>query len=440
MDSNSKSQRLPNTDVIDWLADTPQLIAVRGERPQAKENAQLAFTALLEPADPGGFSQAERYAVAAWVARAHREDKAAAVYLELLADEADEELADAVAAEAEANSATGPYGVYREPGLAGESTPGRTASHDPGVFGAHLAAALDLAQLLTFHPRDARPGAWQSLADAGWTTDDAVSLAQLVSFLSFQLRVVTGLRVLGGKEHEASGQDDARADASAPTGDADAAGSAAEAEAPTGSASLPIVSHPDLVGPTEFVAHQLGWRAWLEPIPEPELTDAQRDSLIKPERIKNPYFRLLARDPEALKARTLTDLDIFYNTEGGLGRAAREFAATVTSRSNGCVYCASVHAGRTLGESAGAKAIVTSLLDRGAQAPVADPTWEAIRAAAVALTETPSALEPGHLEALAERGLDRAAIVDVINAVAFFNWANRLMLGLGEPELPRRYR
>jgi alkylhydroperoxidase family enzyme len=30
-------------------------------------------------------------------------------------------------------------------------------------------------------------------------------------------------------------------------------------------------------------------------------------------------------------------------------------------------------------------------------------------------------------------GLDDDAIVDVINAASFFNWANRLMLSLGEP-------
>ena len=30
-------------------------------------------------------------------------------------------------------------------------------------------------------------------------------------------------------------------------------------------------------------------------------------------------------------------------------------------------------------------------------------------------------------------GLDDAAIADVIHGAAFFNWANRLMLSLGEP-------
>jgi alkylhydroperoxidase family enzyme len=32
-------------------------------------------------------------------------------------------------------------------------------------------------------------------------------------------------------------------------------------------------------------------------------------------------------------------------------------------------------------------------------------------------------------------GLDEVAILDVINSGAFFNWANRLMLSLGEPTL-----
>ncbi len=44
-----------------------------------------------------------------------------------------------------------------------------------------------------------------------------------------------------------------------------------------------------------------------------------------------------------LEQRTLTDRGIFY-TAGGLPRAERELAATVASKINGCIYCASVHA------------------------------------------------------------------------------------------------
>ena len=51
---------------------------------------------------------------------------------------------------------------------------------------------------LVFHPRDAAPALLQELLDAGWTTADIVTLSQIAAFLSFQIRVVAGLRVLAG--------------------------------------------------------------------------------------------------------------------------------------------------------------------------------------------------------------------------------------------------
>ena len=50
-----------------------------------------------------------------------------------------------------------------------------------------------------FHPRDAAPAALQALLDAGWSTTDIVTLSQIAAFLSFQIRVVAGLRVLAGR-------------------------------------------------------------------------------------------------------------------------------------------------------------------------------------------------------------------------------------------------
>ena len=90
------------TDIIDLLAGISPgdaLDAVRDQRPQARENAQRSFEALLEPAEPGTFPLAERYAVAAFVARLHGFDAAADFYDDLLADEAPE-LATGVAAAA----------------------------------------------------------------------------------------------------------------------------------------------------------------------------------------------------------------------------------------------------------------------------------------------------------------------------------------------------
>jgi uncharacterized protein YciW len=50
--------------------------------------------------------------------------------------------------------------------------------------------------MLVFHPRDAAPSHLQALIDAGWSTTGIVVISQLVAFLSYQIRVVTGLRVL----------------------------------------------------------------------------------------------------------------------------------------------------------------------------------------------------------------------------------------------------
>jgi uncharacterized peroxidase-related enzyme len=78
------------------------------------------------------------------------------------------------------------------------------------------------------------------------------------------------------------------------------------------------------------------------------------------------------------------------------------------------------------------EADVQRLLDAGVTADLGE-RWNAIVAASVALTATPSAFGPEHVDRLRRAGLDDLAIADVIHAAAFFNWANRLMLSLGEP-------
>ncbi len=186
-----------SADIIDLLAGIAPgdaLSTVRDQRAQARENAQRSFAALLEPAEAGTFPLAERYAVAAFVAQLHGFAEAADFYGDLLGDEAPD-LAGAIAAAARSAAATGPFGAYREPGLRSESTAGASWSADPAL-GVRLAAALTHVHLLVFRPRESSPEALRALVDAGWSADDIVSLSQLIAFLSFQLRVAWGLRVL----------------------------------------------------------------------------------------------------------------------------------------------------------------------------------------------------------------------------------------------------
>jgi alkylhydroperoxidase domain protein len=192
-----------------------------------------------------------------------------------------------------------------------------------------------------------------------------------------------------------------------------------------------VLEPPPHTVPVVFTRAMLDWLPWLEPLEADELTERHMAGLVDAARAKSPYFRLLARDPDALRARTLTDKDIFYNPDAGLPRAERELAAAATSRFNGCIYCASVHARHASTYSKRGDE-VQLLLDDGVNADLGE-RWNAVVAAAVALSTTPVTFGAQHVERLRRAGLDDLAISDVIHASAFFSWANRLMLSLGEP-------
>ncbi|MCK1284639.1 alkylhydroperoxidase domain protein [Bradyrhizobium sp. 44] len=187
----------------------------------------------------------------------------------------------------------------------------------------------------------------------------------------------------------------------------------------------------DVNPPVVFTQDELGWVSWIDPLPETELTERHFAGLVDRSRSKSEYFRLLVRDPEVLEARTKTDKDIFYNVADGLPRAERELAAAATSRYNGCIYCASVHA-RFASTYSKRRDDVQRLLDEGVGADLGE-RWNAVVKASVALAATPIAFGPDNIDELRRAGLDDAEIVDVINGASFFNWANRLMLSLGEP-------
>ncbi len=253
----------------------------------------------------------------------------------------------------------------------------------------------------------------QALLDAGWSATDIVTLSQLVAFLSFQIRVVAGLRAL------AAGPRTSRS-----------------AHGRRQSVAESTIAHSGHERPVAFTQQELDWLPWLEPFPANELTERHWAGLVDASRAKSPYFLLLARDPDILGARTKTDKDIFYNTDGGLPRAERELAAAATSRFNGCIYCASVHA-RFASHHSKRGGDVQRLLDEGVTTAL-DPRWDAIVAASVALSETPIAFGQEHVTRLRAVGLDDLEIADLIHGAAFFNWANRLMLSFGEPETPAR--
>lgn len=184
-------------DVIDRLAglapDAP-LALIRARKPITRDQAQASHDALFAPADPGDVAVKERFALAAFCAALHDQDRIAAFYAGSLNDP---DLAAALAREAASAATAGPYGAYPKGPLSAEDQPGPTY-HPTEALSPRLAAALAHVHMLVFHPRDASPAHLQSLLDAGWSNAGIVTISQLVAFLSFQIRTIAGLRILAG--------------------------------------------------------------------------------------------------------------------------------------------------------------------------------------------------------------------------------------------------
>jgi len=200
-------------DIIDTLAGIEPgsaLDAIRARRLQARENAQKSYLSLFEPIDVSDFSLVERAAIAAFVTGLHGESPVAAFYREKLAANVDvAALLAAIQVEIKRGQTSGPYGAFPAGPLSIENKAGliyRVSAGRKRDLGTRLVAAFDHAHLLVFRPRDAASADMKALLAAGWSSTGIVTFSQLVAFLSFQVRVVTGLRVLGASlRHTAAG-------------------------------------------------------------------------------------------------------------------------------------------------------------------------------------------------------------------------------------------
>ncbi|MEN9420384.1 MAG: hypothetical protein RI988_4005 [Pseudomonadota bacterium] len=283
----------------------------------------------------------------------------------------------------------------------------------------HTAQAVHAwAQLLTTDPRRGDRAALQALREAGLPDSAIVALAQLVAFLSFQTRVVAGLRALAATQPlppRASGIGTAPVPTSAPT-----------PATPAGQAA-PVIRR------NGFTNETLNWRSWLQPVTLDQATPLQLAVLDEshPQARSSDYYLTLVHQPTMLQHRSAAYNAIMY-AAGGLPRAERELGAMVVSVTNGCVYCTSVHAQR-YAQLARRTDTVEQVFTSPATAG-STPRERAIARFAHAVTLRAPQLEPADLADLRGFGFSDEDVIDLLHAVAIFGWANRLMHNLGEPE------
>ena len=182
----------------------------------------------------------------------------------------------------------------------------------------------------------------------------------------------------------------------------------------------------------EFTTDIPVWKPYVKPLDLAEASSEQLEALkITPSNTKvSDYVLVLAHDVETLKHRTPLFNGVMYN-KGGLSRAEREIGAVGASIVNRCIYCAAVHAGR-YNQLTKDEAVIDAIFTDGVDAEI-EPRLKAILDFSVKLSKCPQDADEADMQALADAGLAKDEILDLILSTALFGWANRLMHTLGEP-------
>jgi uncharacterized peroxidase-related enzyme len=139
-------------------------------------------------------------------------------------------------------------------------------------------------------------------------------------------------------------------------------------------------------------------------------------------------MRVQSLAPEAMSHHMDLYLEIMFR-KGGLSRAEREMIAVVVSVANGCEYC-TLHHGAALEawwkDPDRVQALRTDPLQAGLSR-----RESALVGYALALTDRPAAMVPADLEPMRDEGLTDDEILQANLIVAYFNFVNRIALGLG---------
>jgi uncharacterized peroxidase-related enzyme len=141
------------------------------------------------------------------------------------------------------------------------------------------------------------------------------------------------------------------------------------------------------------------------------------------------FTRLGSLYPELVEER-LRLYRTVENCPSALSALERQAAALVTSRLNGTDHCASGLALKL--RSLGMASEVMSAIEAVPAAPATgDARLDAICAHAAKLTTQPTAMTETDLDVLRGHGLDDLDLLDLNNLVAYYNYINRVVMGLG---------
>ena len=134
-------------------------------------------------------------------------------------------------------------------------------------------------------------------------------------------------------------------------------------------------------------------------------------------------------DPEAMQAHLDLYLTLMFRLEGNVTREQRELIGTVVSVVNSCTYCIEHHA-EALDFYWKDKDKINRLVENPESIDL-DPKDRALVDYAVKLTKSPSVTLETDIEILREAGFNDEDILRINMLVGYFNFVNRIVLGLG---------
>lgn len=131
---------------------------------------------------------------------------------------------------------------------------------------------------------------------------------------------------------------------------------------------------------------------------------------------------------------------LMYDREAGLDRRRREMIAVAVSAANECEYCVQHHS-EALVKYEDDEELVRAL-GQDPDAVALDGADRALVDYALRLTRTPGDVDEKHVDELREQGFDDEDALNAAAVTSYFNFVNRLNLGLGaelEAEEEREY-
>jgi uncharacterized peroxidase-related enzyme len=157
------------------------------------------------------------------------------------------------------------------------------------------------------------------------------------------------------------------------------------------------------------------------------LKDVYKEICGKRGKISN-IMKVQSLSPQAMKNHLDLYMTLLYG-KSGLKRVERELVATVVSNENKCAYCIGHHA-EALNFYWKDKNKIDRFLKNYFIDEITTREKELIKYA-VKLTKSPSEINQTDIEELKKHNLDDSDILNLNMIISYFNFVNRIALGLG---------